>query len=155
MNNAKISIASSLSKSTIKKKRTGLNSRLDVVNKSLLRGIRKFFVWGFKESQLIKKLKGGPKRARLLKEAVSNYLKTLNTHDLISSNESDETLYEYIQILNEIIWGFVCQIKYSKTAKYSNIAISKRVKTFMDTLNMCWKSYSHTLFNELVKVSKR
>ena len=137
-----------------KKKRTGLKDRLDVVNKSILRGMRKFFISGFRASQESRKLKGGPNRSKLFQEAVSNYVKTLDTHAIWSINESAGSSSEYIQILNDIVGGFVCQIKYSKSSKYSNIAISPRVKKFMNKFDKCWRFYSHTLFYELEKVNK-
>ena len=83
------------------KKRVGLKERQDVVNKSLLRGIRKFFVWGVKKLAInLRDLKG-------FNQSIYQYVETLKIPQLINLNKSTEDGQELLQSINDIIGSFI------------------------------------------------
>ena len=83
------------------KKRVGLKERQDVVNKSLLRGIRKFFVWGVKRLAInFRDLKG-------FNESIYQYVETLKIPQVININKSTEDGQELLQLIIDIIGSFI------------------------------------------------
>ena len=96
----------------------GLKDRQDVVNKSLLRGIKKFFSQEIKKHCKLKRVSNKKSDLKNFKESVDRYVQTLNISDLISCMEKEKYQYEYIQNLTDIVGIFLCQTKYLKASRF-------------------------------------
>ena len=94
-----------------------LKDRQDVVNKSLLRGMKNFFKREIKNNFKLKNLSNKKLDLKNFKESVDRYVQTLNISQLINSTEEGKEQYEYIQILTDIVGIFLCQTKYLKASR--------------------------------------
>ena len=139
-------------KQTVSKIRLGLKDRQDVINKSLLRGMKNFFKREIKNNFKLKRMSNKKWDLVKFKESVDRYMQTLNISNLISSMEEGKDQYECIQNLTDIIGIFLCQTKYLKASRFWGRTVCKSIKTFIRLYNKCWKSYSHKLFNDIAKV---
>ena len=106
------------------KRRVMLKNRPDVVNKSLLRCIRNFFVWGVKKIHLSISSKI-PLEITEFKKLIHNYVESLTIPNFSNSDNSWINRDDYIKVLGDIIEVFISQSKYLKIVKLSDWVTEK------------------------------
>lgn len=140
-------------------KRNGLKNRRDVVNKSLLRAIRRFFMVEWNKSKPTLRTKFEFKRSSLFQESVRDLVSKLTEScseprlveaQIKSLSTDDEKSFKE---LHKIIGWFINREDYMKALSPRKVDENNRIQQFLKQFDKCCRSYSHLQFEELAKVN--
>ena len=122
------------------RKRQKLKDRSDVVNKSLLRAIKKYFVNIFKEEFPQSRFKSVIKWAWQFFDSIQSLMKRLDSNLRPSQ-------------LAQILGVFINNALFERSWRILNLQIDENVMHFLDEYLKCWNSYSHISFDRLKRNS--
>ena len=125
-------------------KSTDVKERKDVINKTLLRSIRRFFHFKFKNEYKRSRFRSTEKRIIQFQITLRQFLDTL-IEGLPTADWTDQTFDDIRQILGT----FVNPLMNKKSNIRERHIISNDVRNFLKKFEICCKSYTHIALEEL------
>lgn len=127
-----------------------LKNRRDVVNKSLIRAIKKLFSLKFKDEHHQPRFRTSYKCLKHFETTLTEFTQFL----LESASQSERGVIWPVSKIQQITDTLGAIVNYKlllKLKKYNKQELSKGVRTFISLLNKCCKNYTHKIFEKVVE----
>lgn len=126
-----------------------LKNRKDVVFKTLLRAIRRFFSLKYRDIYPRKRYRLAESKARYFNQCIKSFVQQIIEQSENSTIGSDQGVIE-ATTLSYLMGEFINPSLNKSMMSIYNIEVDPSIKKFSRTFASCCKSYSHNLFDEVI-----